>query len=174
MCAYKLCRVEFKYWGMQTKIERFIHDIALRKTMVRAHRQAWCWQDEYNGMTMDDIRKLEKETQLALAEKMALAKQAENGEIKSEKEAEQVEKENKSSKPVLVVNEDVQKRDSWADAVTSLGVEQIEDESSEDEFYDAQGNFFFRNLIVIPFDKKKQLELNLRGMIIIFYSIFMK
>ena len=26
MCAYKLCRVEFKYWGMQTKIEKFIHD----------------------------------------------------------------------------------------------------------------------------------------------------
>lgn len=26
MCAYKLCRVEFRYWGMQTKIERFIDD----------------------------------------------------------------------------------------------------------------------------------------------------
>ncbi len=27
MTAYKLCKVEFKYWGMQSKIERFIHDI---------------------------------------------------------------------------------------------------------------------------------------------------
>lgn len=27
MCAYKLCKVEFRYWGMQTKIEKFIHDI---------------------------------------------------------------------------------------------------------------------------------------------------
>jgi len=27
MCAYKLCKVEFRYWGMQGKIERFIHDI---------------------------------------------------------------------------------------------------------------------------------------------------
>ena len=26
MCAYKLCRVEFRYWGMQTKLEKFIHD----------------------------------------------------------------------------------------------------------------------------------------------------
>lgn len=26
MCAYKLCRVEFKYWGMQSKIEKYIHD----------------------------------------------------------------------------------------------------------------------------------------------------
>uniref|UniRef100_A0A3B3VDG1 Phosphatidylinositol transfer protein membrane associated 2 n=1 Tax=Poecilia latipinna TaxID=48699 RepID=A0A3B3VDG1_9TELE len=71
MCAYKLCKVEFRYWGMQSKIERFIHDVGLRKVMVHAHRQAWCWQDEWYGLTMDDIRQLELETQLALARKMA-------------------------------------------------------------------------------------------------------
>ena len=27
MCAYKLCKVEFRYWGLQGKIESFIHDI---------------------------------------------------------------------------------------------------------------------------------------------------
>ncbi|XP_023026564.2 retinal degeneration B isoform X1 [Leptinotarsa decemlineata] len=70
MCAYKLCRVEFRYWGMQTKIERFIHDTALRKTMVRAHRQAWAWQDEWHGLTMEDIREIERQTQLALKRKM--------------------------------------------------------------------------------------------------------
>ncbi|CAL9682347.1 unnamed protein product [Knipowitschia caucasica] len=70
MCAYKLCKVEFRYWGMQSKIERFIHDVGLRKVMVRAHRQAWCWQDEWYGLTIDDIRLLELETQLALAKKM--------------------------------------------------------------------------------------------------------
>lgn len=71
MTAYKLCRVEFKYWGMQNKIERFIHDIGLRKTMLRAHRQAWCWQDEYHGLELSDIRRLERETQLALQQTMA-------------------------------------------------------------------------------------------------------
>uniref|UniRef100_A0AAR2KSH4 DDHD domain-containing protein n=1 Tax=Pygocentrus nattereri TaxID=42514 RepID=A0AAR2KSH4_PYGNA len=71
MCAYKLCKVEFRYWGMQSKIERFIHDVGLRKVMVRAHRQAWCWQDEWYGLTMEDIRQLELETQVALAKKMA-------------------------------------------------------------------------------------------------------
>ncbi|XP_031752353.1 membrane-associated phosphatidylinositol transfer protein 2 isoform X8 [Xenopus tropicalis] len=71
MCAYKLCKVEFRYWGMQSKIERFIHDVGLRKVMVRAHRQAWCWQDEWYGLTIEDIRQLEKETQLMLAQKMA-------------------------------------------------------------------------------------------------------
>ncbi|XP_026479475.1 protein retinal degeneration B-like [Ctenocephalides felis] len=29
MCAYKLCRVEFRYWGMQTKLEKFIHDVGM-------------------------------------------------------------------------------------------------------------------------------------------------
>lgn len=70
MCAYKLCKVEFRYWGMQTKLEKFIHDVALRKTMLRAHRQAWAWQDEWYGLTMDDIREIEKQTQLALQKKM--------------------------------------------------------------------------------------------------------
>ncbi|CAG5867723.1 unnamed protein product [Menidia menidia] len=79
MCAYKLCKVEFRYWGMQSKIERFIHDVGLRKVMVRAHRQAWCWQDEWYGLTIDDIRLLELETQLALAKKMAQYSLSEEG-----------------------------------------------------------------------------------------------
>ncbi|XP_013794792.1 protein retinal degeneration B-like isoform X2 [Limulus polyphemus] len=73
MCAYKLCRVEFRYWGMQSKIEKFIHDVALRKTMVRAHKQAWVWQDEWVNLTMEDIRQMEKETQELLAKAMSSA-----------------------------------------------------------------------------------------------------
>lgn len=71
MCAYKLCRVEFRYWGMQTRAERWIHDLALRNTMLRAHRQAWAWQDEWTGLTLDDIRKLEAEAALHLSAIMA-------------------------------------------------------------------------------------------------------
>ncbi|KAJ1532074.1 hypothetical protein ONE63_000703 [Megalurothrips usitatus] len=71
MCAYKLCRVEFRYWGMQTKLEKFIHDVALRKTMLRAHIQAWVWQDEWVGLTMEDIRNIERETQELLKKTMA-------------------------------------------------------------------------------------------------------
>lgn len=70
MCAYKLCKVEFRYWGMQSKIERFIHDMALRNTMLKAHKQAWVWQDEWAGLTMEDIRKIEKETAAELARTM--------------------------------------------------------------------------------------------------------
>lgn len=43
---------------------------ALRKTMLRAHRQAWAWQDEWHNLTMDDIREIERQTQLALRNKM--------------------------------------------------------------------------------------------------------
>lgn len=80
MTAYKICRVEFRYWGMQTKLEKFIHDVALRKTMLRAHRQAWAWQDEWFGLTIEDIRELERQTQLALAKKMGSGEECSDGE----------------------------------------------------------------------------------------------
>ncbi|KAM3175254.1 hypothetical protein ACTXT7_008874 [Hymenolepis weldensis] len=83
MCSYKVCRVEFRYWGMQSKIESFIQEVdrngncfeqllmslrlTLRRTMVNAHRQAWTWQDEWYGLTMKDIRRLEAETAKALS-----------------------------------------------------------------------------------------------------------
>ena len=70
MCAYKLCKVEFRYWGMQAKIERFIHDMALRNTMLRAHRQAWVWQDEWFGLSIEDIREIERKTAEELKRKM--------------------------------------------------------------------------------------------------------
>uniref|UniRef100_A0A8C2VHI2 Phosphatidylinositol transfer protein membrane associated 2 n=1 Tax=Chinchilla lanigera TaxID=34839 RepID=A0A8C2VHI2_CHILA len=79
MCAYKLCKVEFRYWGMQSKIERFIHDTGLRRVMVRAHRQAWCWQDEWYGLSMENIRELEREAQLMLSRKMAQFSEDEAG-----------------------------------------------------------------------------------------------
>nr|XP_020648008.1 membrane-associated phosphatidylinositol transfer protein 1 isoform X1 [Pogona vitticeps] len=81
MCAYKLCKVEFRYWGMQSKIEQFIHDVGLRKVMLRAHRQAWCWQDEWINLTMDDIRRLEEETARMLAQKMAICAEPDAGPV---------------------------------------------------------------------------------------------
>ncbi|XP_053443887.1 membrane-associated phosphatidylinositol transfer protein 2 isoform X3 [Nycticebus coucang] len=88
MCAYKLCKVEFRYWGMQSKIERFIHDTGLRRVMVRAHRQAWCWQDEWYGLSMENIRELEKEAQLMLSRKMAQFNEEDNGAAELAKDEE--------------------------------------------------------------------------------------
>ena len=39
--------------------------------MLRAHRQAWCWQDEWTELSMADIRALEEETARMLAQRMA-------------------------------------------------------------------------------------------------------
>ena len=47
--------------------------------MVRAHRQAWCWQDEWYGLNMDNIRELEKEAQLMLSRKMAQFNEEDKG-----------------------------------------------------------------------------------------------
>lgn len=39
--------------------------------MLRAHRQAWAWQDEWYGLTIEDIRKIERDTAEALKLKMS-------------------------------------------------------------------------------------------------------
>ncbi|KAM3722567.1 Protein retinal degeneration [Dirofilaria immitis] len=71
MCAYKLCKVEFRFWGLQTRAERWIHSYALRNTMLRAHKQAWAWQDEWDGLTLEDIRELERDAAEHLSKLMA-------------------------------------------------------------------------------------------------------
>ena len=47
MTAYKLCRVEFKYWGMQNKIERFIHDIGLYRDQHVSFDGLYNWTVTY-------------------------------------------------------------------------------------------------------------------------------
>ena len=58
---------------MQSRIEHYIDDYGLRRMMVRAHRQAWVWQDEWIGLTIKDIRRLERETQIILRKKLGKA-----------------------------------------------------------------------------------------------------
>lgn len=70
MCKYMLCKVEFPIWGFQSKVERLILDSIIRPLLLSAHKRGWCWQDEYYNLTMDDVRKLEKETEEYLRKKM--------------------------------------------------------------------------------------------------------
>ena len=44
--------------------------MALRNTMLRAHRQAWVWQGEWFGLTIEDIREIERKTAEELKRKM--------------------------------------------------------------------------------------------------------
>ncbi len=70
MCCYKLCRIECAFWGCQSRVEKSIADSVLRNMLLMTHRQAWAWQDEYFNLTIDDVRKLEAETQRYLLMKM--------------------------------------------------------------------------------------------------------
>jgi transposase len=132
MCAYKLCRVEFRFWGFQGRGERFIHDTALRRVMLRAHRQAWAWQDEWFSLTMDDIRKLEKETQDILAQKMSSSAENESDVADATPSGDTTTATN-SSNP-----------SKTSEQSSSKGVQKSEvqrnksSESSEDEFVDAE------------------------------------
>jgi len=71
MTSYKYCSVEFRYWGLQSRIENFIHKAGLRDTFVLGHRQAFCWIDEWFGLTMEDVRRIEDETRAELTTLLA-------------------------------------------------------------------------------------------------------
>lgn len=77
MCVYKICKVTFDRWPIQYRVEQFIHDY-IRKTLVRAHRQAWAWQDEWHGLSMAQIREMERETQESLSRMMKKEKSTES------------------------------------------------------------------------------------------------
>lgn len=61
MTCYKLYRVYFKWWGLQTKVQSVIFR-AVRRLLTNFHRQLFCWLDKWFGMTMQDIRELEAKT----------------------------------------------------------------------------------------------------------------
>ncbi|XP_028826924.1 phosphatidylinositol transfer protein beta isoform isoform X3 [Denticeps clupeoides] len=67
MCAYKLVTVKFKWWGLQSKIENFIHKQE-KRIFTNFHRQLFCWTDGWINLTMADIRRMEDETQKELEE----------------------------------------------------------------------------------------------------------
>eukprot|EP00123_Amoebidium_parasiticum_P003303 comp14595_c0_seq1/m.10871 comp14595_c0_seq1/g.10871 ORF comp14595_c0_seq1/g.10871 comp14595_c0_seq1/m.10871 type:complete len:1074 (-) comp14595_c0_seq1:369-3590(-) len=71
MCSYKLIRIEFKYWGLQSRIEHYIADVGLRRFVLSGHQQAWAWQDEWISLTMDDVLKMEMEVAEKLGKVMA-------------------------------------------------------------------------------------------------------
>eukprot|EP01097_Dermamoeba_algensis_P004328 TRINITY_DN2854_c0_g1_i1.p1 TRINITY_DN2854_c0_g1~~TRINITY_DN2854_c0_g1_i1.p1 ORF type:complete len:287 (-),score=46.38 TRINITY_DN2854_c0_g1_i1:178-957(-) len=69
MCIYKLVKVNFQVWGIQSRAETYIHKSYVRDIMLLGHRQAFAWMDEWFDMTMEDIRKFELETQNLLNQK---------------------------------------------------------------------------------------------------------
>ena len=62
MCCYKVVKLRFKVFGMQTKVEQWGMLYGIRNPFVQYHRKLVCWMDEWFGMGLEDIRKMEMET----------------------------------------------------------------------------------------------------------------
>nr|CAB3264900.1 phosphatidylinositol transfer protein alpha isoform-like [Phallusia mammillata] len=70
MCAYKLVSCNFKWFGLQNRVESLIQNIEHR-IFLNFNRQVFCWMDKWYGLTMDDIRSIEDQTQKELNEMRA-------------------------------------------------------------------------------------------------------
>lgn len=62
MCSYKLVNVAFEVWGLQTKVEAFVHS-CIREILVLGHRQAFTWIDEWYSMSLNDVIEYEHRIQ---------------------------------------------------------------------------------------------------------------
>lgn len=66
MTCYKLVTCEFKWFGLQTKVENYILN-AERRLFTNFHRQVFCWIDGWHGLSIEDIRRIEDETKEELS-----------------------------------------------------------------------------------------------------------
>ncbi|KAF6724614.1 Cytoplasmic phosphatidylinositol transfer protein 1 [Oryzias melastigma] len=71
MCSYKLVTVKFEVWGLQTRVEQFVHKV-VRDVLLLGHRQAFAWVDEWIDMTMDEVREFERNIQEATNQKIGM------------------------------------------------------------------------------------------------------
>lgn len=70
MTCYKLVSIEFKWYGLQTKMESYMHSVE-RDLFTKFHRELFCSMDRWHGLSMESIREMEKRTKEELVEKMA-------------------------------------------------------------------------------------------------------
>ena len=61
MCAYKTVRTKFEIWGLQTRAESWGQK-AIRDILLLAHKQVFCWTDEWYDKTYESIVEYERET----------------------------------------------------------------------------------------------------------------
>ena len=69
MCSYKVVKAKFEVWGLQTRVESYTQK-AIRDILLLAHRQAFCWQDEWCDKSYEDIVNYERETYKQTNEKV--------------------------------------------------------------------------------------------------------
>ncbi|KAI3421962.1 hypothetical protein GPALN_012500 [Globodera pallida] len=70
MCCYKLVTVNFKLFGFQTLVESYLKK-QFPRLLSKFHREMFCLMDRWYGLTLEQIRVLEEETQRQLDEMRA-------------------------------------------------------------------------------------------------------
>ena len=114
------------------------------------HRQAWVWQDEWYGLTINDIRELEKETQRMLAKKMGnvsnpnltnvISNDYDEGTLKRQP--------NKYDSTIELLSQESLDVSTVEDKTTQSNVnwriDSFNSSDTDDEFFDAEGKRYFR------------------------------
>ncbi len=79
--VFKLVRANFKWWGLQNRVENAIVTGDARIFRL-FHRKVFCWMDRYKGMDLDAILKMEAEAMQEL-ERRRKEKNVRGGRINS-------------------------------------------------------------------------------------------
>lgn len=62
MCCYKVVKLRFKVFGVQSKVEQWGQQYGIRNQFLKYHRKLFCWIDEWFGLKIEHIRAMEEET----------------------------------------------------------------------------------------------------------------
>lgn len=62
MTCYKVVKLRFKVFGLQSKVESWGQQYGIRNPFLKYHRKLFCWIDEWFGLKIEDIRAMEEET----------------------------------------------------------------------------------------------------------------
>jgi len=92
MTCYKLVTAKFKWFGIQNRVEKYIHT-AEKRIFTLFHRQVFCWMGPHKsindstasgwyGMNMGDIRRIEEETRAVLDKERATGQKRGHEEAK--------------------------------------------------------------------------------------------
>jgi hypothetical protein len=69
ICVYKLLLVEFKVFGLQSRLESYFRN-AYKEMFCSFHKQIFCWIDKWHDLTLEDVRKIEEDLQRDLVLKI--------------------------------------------------------------------------------------------------------
>ncbi|CAI5953928.1 unnamed protein product [Closterium sp. NIES-64] len=90
MTAYKMVTVDAPYWGFGKRLELFVL-AGERALFLEGHRKMYGWMDEWCELTMDDVRRIEKDNIEAMRKNLALNNKVAPDEYNEDESKDEVE-----------------------------------------------------------------------------------